>query len=209
MKSAEQIRMQNIHAMRTGQKIDKEEVHEDLTESIRDDKELEELTGQLMPISGKADTPEGELIRAFQKIGYRFYNDGDFPTVGYGAETSGPALAFFQDHAPTNELAMYANAIENASDNESSVEFEAALEKLGSALVYYVKARIEEVGGIENLEKNELDMLDTPSRWEDETQYDDDEEDLDPWDDYSEEQDEEEDYEEEDFEDLPSMWDAD
>ena len=42
---------------------------------------------RLMPPSGKAETVAGEIIRAADRIWYRWYNDGDKINVGYGRET--------------------------------------------------------------------------------------------------------------------------
>ena len=40
-----------------------------------------------MPPSGKAETVAGEIIRAADRIWYRWWNDGDKINVGYGKET--------------------------------------------------------------------------------------------------------------------------
>ena len=42
---------------------------------------------RLMPPSGKAETVAGEIIRATDRIWYRWWNDGDKINVGYGRET--------------------------------------------------------------------------------------------------------------------------
>ena len=42
---------------------------------------------RLMPPSGKAETVAGEIIRAADRIHYRWWNDGDKINVGYGKET--------------------------------------------------------------------------------------------------------------------------
>ena len=61
-------------------------------------KELEDrnepLYDKLVPGSGKADTVEGEMLRAINRIVYRYYNDGDEYHTGYGTETAGPAHSF-------------------------------------------------------------------------------------------------------------------
>ena len=54
----------------------------------------EPLYDKLVPGSGKADTIEGEMLRAINRIVYRFYNDGDEYHTGYGTETAGPAHSF-------------------------------------------------------------------------------------------------------------------
>ena len=43
---------------------------------------------------GKSDTVEGEMLRAINRIIYRYYNDGDEYMRGYGTETAGPAHSF-------------------------------------------------------------------------------------------------------------------
>ena len=45
------------------------------------------MEDRLMPGSGKAETVAGEIIRAADRIWYRWYNDGDKINVGYGRET--------------------------------------------------------------------------------------------------------------------------
>jgi hypothetical protein len=61
-------------------------------------KELEDrnepLYGELVPGAGKADTVQGEMLRAINRIVYRYYNDGDEYHTGYGTETAGPAHSF-------------------------------------------------------------------------------------------------------------------
>jgi hypothetical protein len=49
---------------------------------------------RMVPAMGKAETINGEIIRAVTRIGYRWCNDGDKFFEGYGCETVGPALAF-------------------------------------------------------------------------------------------------------------------
>ena len=60
-------------------------------------KELEDRNEKyfdLVPGQGKADTVEGEMLRAINKIVYRWGNDGDEYMRGYGTETAGPAHSF-------------------------------------------------------------------------------------------------------------------
>ncbi len=52
------------------------------------------LFNKLVPGSGDSETVEGEMIRAINRIIYRFFNDGDYFYRGYGAETAGPAHSF-------------------------------------------------------------------------------------------------------------------
>lgn len=52
--------------------------------SETDDKRWEELTDKYMPASGKADSVGGEIIRAMNRLVYRYYNDGDTISRFYG-----------------------------------------------------------------------------------------------------------------------------
>jgi len=52
---------------------------------------------ELVSRSGAADTIEGELVRAVNKIIYRWYNDGDKFFDGYGVETAGPCIEFIRN----------------------------------------------------------------------------------------------------------------
>jgi len=54
----------------------------------------EPLYDKLVAGSGKSDTVEGEMLRAINRIVYRYYNDGDEYHTGYGTETAGPAHSF-------------------------------------------------------------------------------------------------------------------
>ena len=49
--------------------------------------------------SGKSNTVGGELVRAAQRILYRYYNDGDMIGRGYGKETVNPAARYIIDKA--------------------------------------------------------------------------------------------------------------
>ena len=50
-------------------------------------KEWAAMEDRLMPGMGKAETVAGEIIRAVDRIWYRWWNDGDKINVGYGKET--------------------------------------------------------------------------------------------------------------------------
>jgi len=61
-------------------------------------KELEDrnnpLYDKLVAGQGKSETVEGEILRAINRVAYRYYNDGDKYFEGYGTETAGPAHSF-------------------------------------------------------------------------------------------------------------------
>lgn len=52
------------------------------------------LTNWLMSPEGKCDTLGGEIIRAANRIAYRYFNDGDMAGEGYGKETVNPAVRY-------------------------------------------------------------------------------------------------------------------
>src|SRR3989304_4760144 len=74
-----------------------------IEEGKSDDKvesELSELFKKLVPGSGKAETIEGEMIRAIMRIWYRYFNDGDYYFRGYGKETCGSSISWLKTKSP-------------------------------------------------------------------------------------------------------------
>ena len=61
------------------------------------DTKLQELFEKYVPGSGAAETVGGEIVRAMNRIGYRFYNDGDKAREGYGRETVNPACRYLTE----------------------------------------------------------------------------------------------------------------
>ena len=57
------------------------------TNMTKNEERINKLFEELVPVSGKAESLAGELIRAMSRIAYRFYNDGDQVGMGYGKET--------------------------------------------------------------------------------------------------------------------------
>ena len=148
--------------------------------------------GDLVPSHGKADTVQGEILRAFMKIQYRNRNDGDFPTIGYGAETSGPALAFliYDGSVPSN-IKNQAKKLEMPDDElqyrtpmyrKREILFDKELKKLEKVIEKYLKESTEK----NDFERSRKDMFDYSSKamrlWG-ESEYDDDNE-YDDYDDY-------------------------
>ena len=149
------------------------------------------LFDKLVPGSGDSETVEGEMIRAINRIIYRFFNDGDYFYRGYGAETAGPAHSFLinSNQIPFDLQSTLTSIFDKAmgadeDGYERLIKF--ALEKV----VDHVEATPED-------EYTKLDrgMFDFESEFEDEEEEDD-------YDDYYDEYEEEEEYlnEEEDIE---------
>ena len=149
------------------------------------EKRNEPLYDKLVPSSGNSDFIEGEILRAINRIVYRFYNDGDFFYKGYGAETAGPAHAFLTqsgeiDSTLRSTLTQIFNKAIDAPEDGYERLLKFALEKI---LDY-----IESKEG--NYTKSNEDMFNYESEFEDDP-YDEEE------DDYYDEYEEEEDYYEE------------
>ena len=71
---------------------------------------------ELVPLSGKAETRAGELVRAAVRIDYRFFNDGDQIGKGYGNETCNAAARFLMKHADETTAAIVKALWEVSSD---------------------------------------------------------------------------------------------
>lgn len=60
------------------------------------EKALNDMFERLVPPCGKAETKAGEILRAYFKINYRFYNDGDCIDIDYGKETCNAPARFLK-----------------------------------------------------------------------------------------------------------------
>lgn len=90
---------------------------------------LEALFEILVPSSGQAETFAGELVRAIMRIGYRWYNDGDYFYTGYGLETCGSSAAFIADKTNDDMYNMIMDATDNMGDEGRYENFIALLEE--------------------------------------------------------------------------------
>jgi len=62
--------------------------------------QFENILEQEVPRSGAAKTMYGEVIRAVNRICWRYWNDGDLFWKDYGIETCGDAAYFLLNYAP-------------------------------------------------------------------------------------------------------------
>lgn len=132
------------------------------------EKRNEALYDKLIPSQGSADTVEGEILRAINRIIYRYYNDGDYYYEGYGTETAGPAHSYLVNSK--SSISSNLNRIFNESRDK---EYEQMLNKaLGLILDYIEKHEAEG-----HSEPNSEDLFDYESEFKDEEEDDD-------WDDY-------------------------
>ncbi len=100
---------------------------------------LNALSDVLVPASGKCNSLAGELVRATERIGYRFFNDGDQIGIGYGKETCNPAARFLIKKAPT-EIGNLVAALWGMASEEG---YEAVLDILVGKVADYVEAHSE------------------------------------------------------------------
>lgn len=100
---------------------------------------LSALFDELVPMSGKADTVAGEIVRAISRIGYRNYNDGDHIGVGYGRETCSPAARYLAKNAG-EAVAVDISNIWGIYDDE---RYDTILAVLEADVLAYLEARPE------------------------------------------------------------------
>ena len=112
------------------------------------------LFDKLVPGSGNADTVEGEIIRALNRIIYRWGNDGDLFWSGYGAETAGPAMEFLTD-APGIPSEIRAKFKAWEDDNFGKDYEKEELEDLAAIALQYVEMKVRK----DELTKNEDDLF--------------------------------------------------
>ena len=146
--------------------------------NTKDGKDIEDYFNELVPPSGKAGTVNGEIVRAANRIGYRWYNDGDKFFEGYGTETAGPAMAFLVKHGEIDGQIQDAfRRMERAVVGTNS---DKQYEKFLEALFKYAVRHVEMIPN----SKTNADLFDYDSDYEDE-------EDDDSWgyDDYEDEED--------------------
>lgn len=139
----------------------------------KSEERINKLFEELVPVSGKAESLAGELIRAMSRIAYRFYNDGDQVGIGYGKETCNPAARFLMAKG-SKRVSSLATAIWGIYD-------ESAYEDLRDILAGAVADHVEQTPGLRTTPTDDM--------WD----YRTDEDVDDDW------EDEEDDYKEEDY----------
>ena len=143
------------------------------TNMTKNEERINKLFEELVPVSGKAESLAGELIRAMSRIAYRFYNDGDQVGMGYGKETCNPAARFLMAKG-NKRVSSLATAIWGIYDESA---YEDLLDILAGAVADHVE------------QTPDLRTTPTDDMWD----YRTDEDVDDDW------EDEEDDYEEEDY----------
>ena len=126
------------------------------------------LYSVLVPGSGKTGTVEGEMLRAINRIVYRWWNDGDKFYEGYGAETAGPAHSFLVNSSnPLNNTlaSIFDKAV--TSSNQGDEVYERIVELALTKVLDYIESKDG------NYSKSGEDMFDYESEYESEEYSDD------------------------------------
>ena len=144
-------------------------------------KELEDrnqpLYDKLVAGSGKSDTVEGEMLRAINRIIYRYYNDGDEYTTGYGTETAGPAHSFLVNaNHPLKSLV--------STLFSKGTDYEQTIKDVLDAILDYIESRQGKY-----TPNNVGDMFDYEPEFENDEFEEEDYDDYDDEDDYMQEHD--------------------
>ncbi|MBR0221232.1 MAG: hypothetical protein IJQ63_05620 [Synergistaceae bacterium] len=117
---------------------------------------IDELFDELVPSSGAADSLAGELVRAVSRIGYRYYNDGDWLGIDGGRETVNPAARFLRKYGDKN----IADIIKALWTDINERDYERHL----SRLVFYVVNYIEANDNFKNLKTETIDDCRDPEQ---------------------------------------------
>ena len=108
---------------------------------------------RLMPPSGKAETVAGEIIRAADRIHYRWWNDGDKINVGYGKETCNGTARYLEKIRGSE----FPAEVWNGSLGEDA--YTVFTEKLVAEMYAFIKAH-PELETTPNTEDSRMDFID-------------------------------------------------
>lgn len=101
----------------------------------KNEERLSKLFDELVPDMGKAENLAGELVRAINRIGYRFYNDGDMVNIAYGKETCNAPARFLMAKG-NQEIADLTVALWEIFSEDA---YEKVLDTLEGAVADYIE----------------------------------------------------------------------
>jgi hypothetical protein len=139
------------------------------------EKRNEPLYDELVPGQGASDYVEGEMIRAINRIIYRFYNDGDKFWEDYGTETAGPAHSYLinSDRIPQeirSKLESIFDEIVHVYEDEA---YTAAVKKALGVVLDYVESKEG------NYTEHGEDLFDYDAEYDAEYEYEEEEDEYD------------------------------
>ena len=104
-----------------------------MLDSILESK-INDLTEEYVCPEGKCETLAGEILRAYNRIIYRYYNDGDVAGEGYGRETVNPAVRFLFSQLPSIKQFFEINYYDK-SLYFIDYDYETILNKIGTMIL--------------------------------------------------------------------------
>jgi hypothetical protein len=176
-KDGEWVYLRSIHDTQVGRKeIKVKEKDITMNEYLSGDleKRNEPLFDKLVPSSGDSEFVEGEMIRAMNRIVYRWYNDGDKFWQGYGTETAGPAHSFLvnSNEVPQDIQRQLEKLFDAVVGKYEDAVYERMLNDLGEMIITYVEGVPED-----DYKPLKQGMFNYDSEYQDEEEDDYDEED--------------------------------
>ncbi len=139
------------------------------------EKRNEPLYDELVPGQGASDYVEGEMMRAINRIIYRFYDDGDKFWEDYGTETAGPAHSYLinSDRIPQeirSKLESIFDEIVHVYEDEA---YTAAVKKALGVVLDYVESKEG------NYTEHGEDLFDYDAEYDAEYEYEEEEDEYD------------------------------
>ena len=112
---------------------------DEVVKQIGKDWSFDHLFDVLVPSSGKSNSLAGELIRAANRIEYRWFNDGDRFFEDYGIETCGQPAYFLMNFEINDEMPLWDFMLGVAEDNADDKYYDAFLEELKNKVAEIVQ----------------------------------------------------------------------
>ena len=104
---------------------------------------INDLTEQYVCSEGKCETLAGEILRAYNRIIYRYYNDGDVAGEGYARETVNPALRYLFSHLPSIKHFFEINYYDKSLECIEDFDYETILNKIGFIILDHFEEQPE------------------------------------------------------------------
>lgn len=146
-------------------------------ESFNAEEMNEVLFDELLPSMGKADTEGGEIMRAVNRIQYRYWNDGDIAGQGYGKQTVNPAVRFLDfvvDRLKSCAFRTLVNQFQDFVDgiSVSDKEYEEKVNELvKEAIIYIAQKKLYEVSNGRDMFDYAVPEVDKEDDYEDEDDF--------------------------------------
>ena len=101
---------------------------------------FDKMFDEYVPTSGHSNVVGGEIVRAFVRINYRFYNDGDQIGIEYGNETCNSAARFLKKYCAGSPVEDVIDAMWGEYDRN---DYESSLKQLQLEVKEYLERNPE------------------------------------------------------------------